>query len=87
MIIQNAEEVDSGIRADEEGIMHNEIGGMAGKIWKYLNEKGESSLNKLKTGIKAGDRLFHMGVGWLAREDKIKFSAGKKKGGVKVSLK
>jgi hypothetical protein len=67
--------------------MYNEIGRMAGKIWKYLNEKGESSLSKLKAGVKAGDRIFHMGMGWLAREDKIKFFPGKKKGEVKVSLK
>ena len=66
--------------------MHNEIGTTAGKIWRYLNEKGEVSMNKLKTDIKVNDRIFYMGIGWLAREDKVKFSKGKK-GEVKISLK
>ncbi|PIZ16239.1 hypothetical protein COY52_07610 [Candidatus Desantisbacteria bacterium CG_4_10_14_0_8_um_filter_48_22] len=66
--------------------MHAEIGAAAGKIWKYLNGKGELSLNKLKTGVKVNDRLFHMAIGWLAREDKVKFSTGKK-GELSISLK
>lgn len=66
--------------------MQNEIGETAGKIWRYLNEKGEVSLNKLKLGIKANDRIFYMGIGWLARENKLKFTEGKK-GELRVSLK
>jgi len=67
--------------------MVNKIGEVAGKIWHYLNEKGETSLNRLKLAIKEKDRLFHMGIGWLAREDKINFTRGEKMGELKVSLK
>ena len=66
--------------------MQNDIGETAGKIWRYLNEKGEMSLNKLKASIKSNDRTFYMGIGWLAREDNVKFSKGGK-GEIKISLK
>jgi hypothetical protein len=66
--------------------MHKEIGETAGKIWRYLNGKGEITLNKLKTDTKENNRIFYMSIGWLAREDKIKFTRGQKKE-LKVSLK
>jgi len=65
--------------------MESEIGEVAGRIWRYLNGKGVDSLNKVKTSIGLNDRMFYMGIGWLAREKKVKFSQGKK-GELKISL-
>ena len=44
--------------------MDNEIGAAAGRIWQYLAEHGEATLP---------ERLLQMGVGWLAREAKLRF--------------
>jgi len=61
------------------------IGEAAGKIWAYLNENGEASVNKLisETGLSKNDVL--RGIGWLAKEDKLIFET---KGRVEtISLK
>ena len=53
------------------GDLTTKFGSNAGKIWSILNEKG--SLNKddiLKT-TKLKENDFHIGIGWLARENKI----------------
>ena len=34
---------------------------------------GETTLGKLKQGTKLSDQLVSMGIGWLAREDKLSF--------------
>ena len=50
----------------------------AGTIWRYLNERGEITLSKLKQGAKLPDQLLFAGIGWLAREEKLSFTtAGK----------
>ncbi len=49
-----------------------EIGEMAGKIWEFLNENGAVSISKLKKSIDGCNDKIMQGVGWLAREDKIK---------------
>ncbi|MDI6754013.1 MAG: winged helix-turn-helix domain-containing protein [Thermodesulfobacteriota bacterium] len=48
-----------------------EIGETAGKVWMFLNQKGESNLNQLKKGVKADPNLILQAIGWLAREEKI----------------
>ena len=47
------------------------IGETAGKVWKFLDEKGEASLTQLKKGLKADPNLILQAIGWLAREDKL----------------
>jgi len=47
------------------------IGEVAGKVWKFLDEKGEANLNQLKKGVKADPNLILQAIGWLAREDKL----------------
>jgi hypothetical protein len=47
------------------------IGETAGKVWKFLDEKGEASLTQLKKGVKADPNLILQAIGWLAREDKL----------------
>lgn len=53
----------------------HEIGEAAGAIWQTLNEEGPLRLATLKKRIEASDAVFHMALGWLAREDKITIEA------------
>lgn len=48
-----------------------EYGLSAGKIWKALNLKGSLNKKKIIELTKLNDRDFYLGVGWLARENKI----------------
>ncbi len=65
--------------------MVNEIGLAAGSIWRRLNEEGEMVITKLmkKTGLPIN--IFYLGLGWLAREDKLNFRREKRT--IYVSLK
>jgi Winged helix-turn-helix domain (DUF2582) len=51
--------------------MEGEIGGAAGVIWQFLDQHGETVLNRLKQGTKLSDQMLLMGLGWLAREGKL----------------
>jgi transcription initiation factor IIE alpha subunit len=53
--------------------MSETIGHAAGKIWKYLDENGAASVNKItnETGLNKND--VQRALGWLAREEKIAF--------------
>ncbi len=53
--------------------MEAEIGDAAGTIWQYLDEHGETTLSRLRQGTKLSDQLLFMGIGWLAREEKLSF--------------
>jgi hypothetical protein len=65
--------------------MNNSIGEMAGNVWSALNEKGSSTVAKLKTALKADAFELNAAIGWLAREGKIEIT--KSKGSVTISLK
>jgi hypothetical protein len=52
--------------------MEAEIGDAAGAIWQYLDEHGVTTLSKLRQGTKLSDQLLLLGVGWLAREGKLR---------------
>jgi hypothetical protein len=58
--------------------MSEEIGTMAGVIWHTLEARGEMTLSTLKKELKATSPLFHWAIGWLAREDQIRLTAGKR---------
>jgi len=64
--------------------MNTEIGEAAGRIWQYLAEHDEATLRQLQRGTRLPERLLHMGVGWLAREDKLCFV--QERGGLKLAL-
>lgn len=51
--------------------MDKTIGETAGKVWKFLHEKGEANLSQLRKGVKADPNLILQAIGWLAREDKL----------------
>ena len=54
--------------------MINQIGITAGKIWSYLDENGKTTITKLVDELGESERAILMGIGWLAREDKLVFS-------------
>jgi DNA-binding transcriptional regulator GbsR (MarR family) len=53
--------------------MVNEIGETAGEIWAALVvENGAMTFSQLKKKTRLPEDLLCMGIGWLAREDKLK---------------
>ncbi len=65
--------------------MIEEIGTAAGEIWNLLNERGELSITGVVKEINAPQSTAYMGLGWLARENKLEFV--KKSRGVLVKLR
>jgi hypothetical protein len=65
--------------------MDMEIGEAAGWIWQYLTEHGEMTLQQLQRGTTLSAHLLHMGVGWLAHEDKL--CVRQERGTVKLACK
>ena len=49
------------------------IGAAAGLVWHFLDENGPVTLSKLAKEIDAPRDQVMQGVGWLAREGKIRF--------------
>ena len=54
--------------------MIEQIGTIAGRIWQYLSENGQATTSKLSQELGESDRTILMGIGWLAREDKLAVS-------------
>ncbi len=52
--------------------MIQSIGDTAGKVWEFLNEKGEANIIQLMQGVEADAGLILQAIGWLAREDKLR---------------
>ncbi len=54
-------------------MIKNEIGSHAGKIWQLLLKRGSMTIRQLGelSGLK--ESMIHLALGWLARENKIKF--------------
>ena len=65
--------------------MNGQIGETAGEIWDLLNSNGEVGISKLASEINKPNPVVYMGLGWLARENKVNVVKGKK--GTKISLK
>ena len=61
------------------------IGETAGKVWQFLNDKGEANIIQLMKGVEADSSLIFQSLGWLAREDKLLID--KKGGYITYSLK
>jgi hypothetical protein len=70
---------------DKEDNMVETIGAVAGKIWEVLKDGNEVSVAQLKKNIEGDAFLLNAAIGWLAREDKLKFS--KMGNALKLSLK
>jgi len=53
--------------------MSDSIGNAAGVIWKFLNDNGSSSANKISTETGLSKNDLQRGLGWLACEGKLSF--------------
>ena len=66
-------------------LANDQIGEVAGGVWQVLDERGEQTVASLKKSIDAPADLVLAAVGWLAREEKLKFVTSGRS--VKVSLR
>lgn len=65
--------------------LKDQIGYSAGQIYNYLNSNGEATFSKIKKELDLKGNFADLGLGWLAREDKVEIS--KKGASVSVKLK
>ena len=65
--------------------LQEQIGFSAGQIYEYLSENGESTFSKMKKELDLKSNFADLGLGGLAREDKVEIS--KKGASVSVRLK
>ncbi len=66
------------------GMMKEQIGQTAGRIWAVLGDKEEIGLEQLPRVLKAKSDITYQALGWLAREDKVTYRT--KAGKVYISL-
>lgn len=59
--------------------MKDRIGEIAGKIWTVLGEKQNVDISKLPKILKEKGEIVYQALGWLAREEKIKYHTKEKK--------
>ena len=65
--------------------MFHTIGEAAGEIWRILKDKENLSVSAVVRRVKQPQSVAYMGIGWLAREDKLIFTETKR--GVSISIK
>ena len=66
--------------------MDDEIGEAAGTIWRHLAaEREATTLRRLKNSTGLSDHLLLMGLGWLAREGKVRLNQRPR--GLEVALR
>ena len=65
--------------------MQQQIIESAGKIYNYLSDKDEVTINKLKKDMDLNENFTYMGLGWLSREDKITYTQKPKSVTVQLS--
>jgi len=62
------------------------IGQSAGQIYSYLSEnKGEATFTKMKKDLDLKGNFAELGLGWLAREEKVELA--KSGNSIKVRLR
>jgi Winged helix-turn-helix domain (DUF2582) len=64
--------------AESDTMVQEEIGTVAGAIWRALAESGPGTLPKLRKAIDCKTPVFDWAIGWLARENKIAITREKK---------
>lgn len=65
--------------------MSYNAGDTAGRIWKVLYERGRLSIRKIGEITSMSESSIFIGLGWLARENKVEFH--KRSGMLYVELK
>ncbi len=64
------------------------IGNVAGVIWDFLDQQSEPvNLSTLKNDLSPSSTLLMMGLGWLAREDKLAIETPENSPSYKIFLK
>ncbi len=53
--------------------MRDQIGLVAGKVWRTLESKGELSLPQLPKQLKEPETMVYQALGWLAHEGKVSY--------------
>ena len=53
--------------------MKEKIGNTAGRIWEALNVKGEMNILQIPKILDEKSQIAYQALGWLAREDKIRY--------------
>jgi len=51
--------------------MSSSIGETAGKVWKYLDTNGPTSVSKITTETGLNKNDIQRAIGWLSKEDKL----------------
>jgi hypothetical protein len=59
----------------QPSISTEQIGHVAGDVWRVLDKERVQSLAALKKATGASNELVLAAIGWLAREDKLDFTA------------
>lgn len=54
-------------------LTHDRIGETAGTVWETLAKEGPLTFAALMEEVNAPQSLFFMAIGWLSREDKLRF--------------
>ncbi len=57
-----------------------EIGNVAGEIWALLSKGDKLAVSQVLSRVDVPAGLIYMGIGWLAREGKLKFEKAPKRG-------
>ena len=65
--------------------INGQVGETAGKIWHILNDGGPQTVAQIKKKLNGTGDLVVLGLGWLAREDKVDLAQDKKN--LKVTLR
>lgn len=65
--------------------MFHTIGETAGEIWRILNAEGNMSVSAVVRRVRQPGPVAYMGIGWLAKEDKLVFTETKR--GISISIK
>ena len=65
--------------------MFHTIGEAAGEIWAVLKQEGPLSTSAIAGKVKRPQPVVYMGIGWLAREDKLAYTQTKR--GMLLSIK
>jgi hypothetical protein len=58
----------------QQAISTEQIGHVAGEVWRLLDNENGQSLTAIKKAIDVPNDLVLAAIGWLAREDKLNFS-------------
>lgn len=54
--------------------MKDRIGEVAGYVWHYLEDHGETSVTSIVNDVDVPNTKVYMAIGWLTQEGKIEFN-------------